>query len=1263
MRKSPLFLALTLLGCAAVRADGGNEILRVGGAEGRYANIQAAVDALPPVLTKPYEIVVAPGVYRETVTLKKIQTAPMYPLTLRAEPIGSAVIDAENLREFGLVLEDQKHVVLSGLAVRNATGYGNIFLFRCFDVTISHCLSYGARNHDGINLSGSSNVNLLGNTLALNRRAGLYLVNTSNNNTIKFNLFYGNQTGIEIGQYPGFPLVQDYNAFARNTAQPAESPSPHSLLLAQELFKETKAGDFHLVDNSPCPNWGAYGEADESDPGPTPAQEYFPVNLTAQANRALQDEKAGDGVGGWTDQGDVDLRHLPAGQQKFGGIPFWLPATPQERGVVILKGEHTAGFPAAVTGVPIGQKVDTLYFLHASAWGSGNEVYKCQIQYANGAMLELPMNYRVNIGEWWNPEDLSAAPVAWSAYHPVHAKIRLGLYCFAWENPYPLNPIKSVDLVSAGQSTPLIVALTGKKLTRRSAARLNLFASSPSGGPGDRIEIHASCSTAEAQTPLTANLTVCTEDGRQIGGQAGLPLVDTGAGAPEATLRWTVPELPSRNNCRIRCEIENPAHLLIGTKEIYLPIRGAAKDLTPAAEVDPQRPLGGTNLIYACEIQPLQRISRYKFERGERPPKVTPEIFDHLKAAGGTVAHLVCWWSYLEPNPFEYDFSSIDAALAECRRVGLKASISVWMGDHNIPEFCRHENMIDQNGRPFLAERGTNQGKGFHPSIWGPSSREHFGALIRQLCRQYLDNDQVVAWGFMYQHIEVALHDRSDAQGPILYDYSPWAETAFRDYLRTEQKLSLEMLNARYGQTYDSWEKVTQPKPQAGFDTSARWHDFQDFRIHSIRESFRFVFDQVRQVDRERKKILFTFNPRYSLDLCRDFSVACDYTGSEEATEYARFKALRLFYDIPLIVEPTSIPPSAYELGAGFFNALANRSQGYLWIGTHHGFPLDAAAELFSRYRSAWTVGSRTKPAFARFALLTSNETCMDQEKTISHHRRLQTSSNYDLLLRLLLLNGIDYENLDDQVAKTAGYRLPTSFDLLLDTDSKVMRQDFMTLLLKQIESGATLVMQPETGRFCREAPEPQNSLAWRLGWQAEIPAPLTKAMTSVIPAQPEEFFGIEAVTFINEYDLSGFAGQAIRAQDGSIIAIMRDYGQGRAIMLRGEIDWKQPAGLKTLTQVLASRGIKPQLQAAPMVRMALRTVDDRKLILLFNEKSADYASFPLRLMDAENAASYRVRCVTDGFAEIGDIGKAQWEKGLPVTLAPNELRIYELAP
>lgn len=1192
------------------------------GPGGKFQTIQAAVDALPRRLTEPCVIQIAPGTYREMVTITGIETSAANNLTLRGSGEGT-VIDAEGKRPHAIKVEKQQYVAIEDLRVMNANSFGNIFFFAATNNAVRRCSILNSRTYDGITLSSGVNTEIEHCVFAFNHRAGIFLINSSVNATLRFNIFYGNSFGVSMStQYPSLPLLLDHNCFYGNRVNVENVKQGEADLVADPGFADAKKYDFELTSSSPCPRWGLTGEATGEDPAPKSPEAaganlvpqddgFFLLKLDGVANASLSDEKPGDRQGGWTDQGTWDMRHLPRGIRKLGGIPFLLPEDAERPSVIVLKGENTHWRPSEVTGIPVGRMADRLYFLQACAWGAGSDVATYVVHYADGRSVKVPVRFRIEIADWYMPADLETLPVAWKGENPLHPNVELGLYTFEWVNPYPFTPIRSLDLISTGFGTPIIAAISGREPERKPGGRLVLS----TGREAEKVRLACDYSSREPGSyRITATLRNENDD---VIGEAEPQTVEIRSEAPtgRAEFLFPLPVPAVDTNYRFMVRVLAGDRAVAEGAETY-PVKGNAPPVLPDLRADPGRPLGGENILYSCEIQPVIRIHRRRVDQGERPKRIDPVIFDTLKANGGTVAHLVCWWSYLEPRPFEYDFSDLEYALGECRRVGLKAQVSVWMGDHNVPGFCIHENMIDQFGNQFLGDRGTNSGTGFHPSLWGPASRRHFSALIREIGRRYLDNPEVVSWGFLYQHIEVTIHDRVGKE-IYLYDYSPWAQENFRRYLREVRGYSLEELNRRYGTDFVSWGEVEQPKPGTGIEVTPRWNDFQDFRVYSIRDIFEFVFKTVKSMDPEGKKIHFTFNPNFAGDLCAEYGVVIDCTGSEHPDSLNGVLSYRTFLpDHPMVVEPTTIPPDVFELNSGFFNSFVAPVQGYLWVGTTGGFPADTpAAEIFRRQRYAWTLLSASRALPPQIATLNSMDTVHALEKIISHSNR---AMNYKWLLKRLQANQFSWAPLQDYILQQAGWKLPHSFRLIIDDDSKVMRESLMQVLVEAVRSGATLVLNPDSGEFCRENPVPEASLEARLESASGSTEPLP----------------------------------------GPVAGTVRKLGRGRVIRLAQPYDWSSTGAERFLLSLAEMAGVERPVTAAPGVRAAVMTRENRYYVLLFNESSARSVFTPVQLPGLPDCR-YSRRRISNGGAADGSVENREFK----VLLMPHELRVYELTP
>lgn len=205
------------------------------------------------------------------------------------------------------------------------------------------------------------------------------------------------------------------------------------------------------------------------------------VDLSEKANRGYYDPTAGDGVGGWTDQGDNDMRYFlinhtgmvngmavapelfPA-QIKLAGVDWRLviPKANHDKAVITLRGNATIdpASPAEVRGIAVGGvRADRVWFLHSAAWpatgGYGTVVATYAVTYADGTTAEAPVRFGQEINDWWNPQPMSGAQVAWTGRNAKSTSI--GIYSMPWDNPYPEKPIASIGVISAQAGTQVTV--------------------------------------------------------------------------------------------------------------------------------------------------------------------------------------------------------------------------------------------------------------------------------------------------------------------------------------------------------------------------------------------------------------------------------------------------------------------------------------------------------------------------------------------------------------------------------------------------------------------------------------------------------------------------------------------------------------------------------------------------------------------------------------------------------------------------------------
>jgi hypothetical protein len=193
------------------------------------------------------------------------------------------------------------------------------------------------------------------------------------------------------------------------------------------------------------------------------------VDLSKVVNRGLADEVDNDGKGGWTDQGpNADMRELKTGQRTLGGVTFNL--LPEPKCVVALRSENRAkgDLPEKVT-IPVGKKLDTLFFLHSAAWcpSGGNEAFRYVIHYKDGKDVTLPVTGN-NLVDWI-ADPVARFPLEEGTFSTVadtvkNPQFRQGsVYRMEWSSPRERRGIEidSIDFIGAGKAVPILLAITG----------------------------------------------------------------------------------------------------------------------------------------------------------------------------------------------------------------------------------------------------------------------------------------------------------------------------------------------------------------------------------------------------------------------------------------------------------------------------------------------------------------------------------------------------------------------------------------------------------------------------------------------------------------------------------------------------------------------------------------------------------------------------------------------------------------------------------
>ncbi|HZR19721.1 MAG TPA: hypothetical protein VFE51_20720 [Verrucomicrobiae bacterium] len=169
----------------------------------------------------------------------------------------------------------------------------------------------------------------------------------------------------------------------------------------------------------------------------------------------------------WQGKPGDDLAALPKGLQHLGGVDFDI------RGIVQLKGQSPAlsAFPASAKGIPVHQRCQHLYFLHAACVSGkvedGEQIGSYVVHLPNDQMtLDIPIYYGRSVLNW-HQEKAESTPdkdlkVAWSGQNALSARgdRPIRLFMTAW-NLAPGVEVDSLDFVSAERNAaPFLVAIS-----------------------------------------------------------------------------------------------------------------------------------------------------------------------------------------------------------------------------------------------------------------------------------------------------------------------------------------------------------------------------------------------------------------------------------------------------------------------------------------------------------------------------------------------------------------------------------------------------------------------------------------------------------------------------------------------------------------------------------------------------------------------------------------------------------------------------------
>jgi len=186
----------------------------------------------------------------------------------------------------------------------------------------------------------------------------------------------------------------------------------------------------------------------------TPA---IPVSLAGVANMGFVDASAGDGRGGWSDQGPGnDMRDFNPQQKSFRGIPMSIVDPQQNNGKAVITfncPQFSSGPKEIKVAVKPGTHGKYLYLLHSMCWapGKGSSVGTIAVQTTDGNVKEYSVVSGKDIRDWWNPQPAENALIAFESGNR-------GIYLSKFE--LPGKEIGQITLKTTGQGMWIVAGMT-----------------------------------------------------------------------------------------------------------------------------------------------------------------------------------------------------------------------------------------------------------------------------------------------------------------------------------------------------------------------------------------------------------------------------------------------------------------------------------------------------------------------------------------------------------------------------------------------------------------------------------------------------------------------------------------------------------------------------------------------------------------------------------------------------------------------------------
>jgi beta-galactosidase len=197
---------------------------------------------------------------------------------------------------------------------------------------------------------------------------------------------------------------------------------------------------------------------------------YTPIDISKQATQ-YRDER------GWYGDKTFTFKDLPTGRQTFAGVTYQIydfPTSPVPTAIMLAGQSVPNKLPDAVTGIPVHQKADALFFLQTARIDQRRnndeirdkkqyELARYVIHYADGQTANVPVTSEIDVDDYRQqaPAAIPGAQLAWVRSYPG-TDFKAVAYAKQWNNPRPNVEITTIDMVQGTdrRGVPALLAIT-----------------------------------------------------------------------------------------------------------------------------------------------------------------------------------------------------------------------------------------------------------------------------------------------------------------------------------------------------------------------------------------------------------------------------------------------------------------------------------------------------------------------------------------------------------------------------------------------------------------------------------------------------------------------------------------------------------------------------------------------------------------------------------------------------------------------------------